>query len=232
MIRAGAIGNDAVATDAGDLANVHAGIDAYYTAKVTKFGATPPGVDWSCRPTQELRFVQLLRLCDFSAAFSLNDLGCGYGALIAYLERCHPGCEIDYLGIDLSRAMLRRARRLWGKRTDVAFAHGHDSPRRADYAVASGIFNVQIDQPSALWERFVAKTLDQLHRSSNKGFAVNFMKAPSDGKPARNGIYTTPPDWWARYCADRFGAATEVLDGYGLREFTLIVRRRPVSTRP
>ncbi|MGN8544218.1 class I SAM-dependent methyltransferase [Bradyrhizobium sp. 13971] len=71
----------------------------------------PARVDWSCQATQDLRFVQLLKLCDFSAPFSLNDIGCGYGALCAYLARRHPQAEIDYLGIDLSRAMISRARR-------------------------------------------------------------------------------------------------------------------------
>jgi hypothetical protein len=28
-----------------------------------------------------MRFVQLLKLRDFMSPFSLNDLGCGYGAL-------------------------------------------------------------------------------------------------------------------------------------------------------
>ena len=63
-----------------DLAAVHTGISDYYTAKIRKFGATPLGVDWTCLPTQELRFVQLLKVCDFTSPLSLNDLGCGYGA--------------------------------------------------------------------------------------------------------------------------------------------------------
>lgn len=103
----------AMEADPADLAPVHAGIAAYYSAKVAKYGATPLGVDWSCVPTQELRFVQLLKLCDFGSPFSFNDLGCGYGALIAYLDRRHAECAVDYLGIDLSEAMLRRARRLY-----------------------------------------------------------------------------------------------------------------------
>jgi hypothetical protein len=48
--------------------------------KIRKFGATPLGVDWTCVSTQQLPFVQLLKLCDTSPA-SLNDLGCGYGAI-------------------------------------------------------------------------------------------------------------------------------------------------------
>ena len=222
MTPAAAIGS--IAADCKDLATLYAEIEAYYTAKVVKFGATPLGVDWSCLPTQELRFVQLLKLCDFRSAFSINDLGCGYGALLPYLERRHAGCPIDYVGVDLSQAMLRRARRLWRGRSNVSFVHGHASPRLADYSVASGIFNVQTNQPRDAWERFVAETLDQLHRTSRRGFSVNFMKAPAAGTPDRKGLYSTEPERWAGYCAAQFGSATELLDGYGLREFTLIVR--------
>jgi SAM-dependent methyltransferase len=225
MIPARAADSDVVVPGGTGSEAVHAAIEAYYTAKVKKFGATPPGVDWSCQPTQELRFVQLLKLCDFSSGFSLNDLGCGYGALIAYLERRHAECKIDYVGVDLSQAMLRRARRLWRSRPNVSFVQGHDSPRPADYAIASGIFNVQLDQPLAIWESFVARTLDQMHRTSTRGFAVNFMKAPAGGKASREGVYAPSTDRWTHYCADRFGATTLVLDDYGLREFTLIVRR-------
>jgi SAM-dependent methyltransferase len=212
-------------SDGTDLAAVHAGIAGYYTGKIAKFGATPLGVDWTCVPTQELRFVQLLKLCDFTSPLSLNDLGCGYGALLSYLDWRHAGCTIDYLGVDLSQGMLRRARRLWRNRPNVSFVHGHASPRLADYSIASGIFNVQTSQPRDVWERFIAATLDQLHQTSRRGFSVNFMRAPTAGTPDREGVYSTEPERWAQHCAAQFAAPTKVIDGYGLREFTLIVRR-------
>ncbi len=186
-------------------------------------------MDWTCVPTQELRFVQLLKVCDFTLPLSLNDLGCGYGALLSYLDRRHACCPIDYVGVDLSQEMLRRARRLWRDRSDVSFVHGYESPRLADYSVASGIFNVQTSQPREVWESFVAATLGQLHQTSRRGFSVNFMKAPAAGTPEREGVYSTEPERWARHCAAQFGASTKLIDGYGLREFTLIVRRRSVS---
>jgi SAM-dependent methyltransferase len=169
----------------------------------------------------------LLKLCDFAAPFSLNDVGCGYGALLAYLDRRHHDCAIDYMGVDLSAAMIRRARRLW--RARARLATGHTSPRIADYSIASGIFNVQLHQPLAAWEAFIGETLRQLHRTSARGFAVNFMRAPRAGQPVRQGLYATEPKRWAQYCAAQFGVATKVIDGYGLGEFTLLVRRRKGS---
>ena len=70
-------------------------------------------VDWTCVATQEMRFVQLLKLCDFGLPFTINDLGCGYGALASFLDWWHGASGVDYLGIDLSREMVRRARQQW-----------------------------------------------------------------------------------------------------------------------
>src|SRR5882757_7851008 len=78
--------------------SVYSDVEAYYSARVARYGATPLGVDWSCQATQSLRFVQLLKICDFSAPFSLNDLGCGYGALCAFLDTRYSEAGIDYLG--------------------------------------------------------------------------------------------------------------------------------------
>ena len=206
------------------LADVYAGIERYYSARVAKYGATPPGVDWTCMPTQELRFVQLLKLCDFAEPFSLNDLGCGYGALLAYLARSHARANVDYLGIDLSAAMIRRARRLWRNHDQATFVVANDSRRIADYSVASGIFNVILDQPVRLWQHFVATTLSRMHATSRRGFAVNFMTRPARGKAARPGLYCISPEPWIRYCEQKLGAKVELITEYGLREFTLLAR--------
>ena len=206
------------------LAEVYAGIERYYSARVTKYGATPPGVDWTCIPTQELRFVQLLKLCDFAQPFSLNDVGCGYGALLAYLARRHARAHIDYLGIDLSAAMIRRARRLWRNRDRASFIVADDSLPIADYSVASGIFNVILDQPVKLWQHFIATTLGRMHSTSRLGFAVNFMTRPARGQATRPGLYRISPEPWIHYCEQKLGSKVELLTDYGLREFTLLVR--------
>jgi len=208
---------------------VHARIAEYYTRKVEMFGCTPLGADWTCIATQEMRFVQLLKICDFSAAFSINDLGCGYGALARFLHRRHGGCATDYLGIDLSAAMVRRARQHCRGLAGVRFVEGGSSPRTADYAVASGIFNVQQDEPDDRWDAFIETTLQHLAAASRLGFAVNFVAPLANGQHVARGLYTTPPEPWVAYCADHVGADVQVVEGYGMREFSLLVRHRPVS---
>ena len=213
------------AIDAPDaLAAVHGDIDRYYSAKIIRHGISPRGVDWTCQATQDLRFVQLAKLFGSEAALSLNDLGCGYGALLDFLHRRHPGLALDYLGIDLSREMVRRAKRKWRGVPDAGFIQATRPSRVADYSVASGIFNVQLDQPTDLWEAFIATTLRDLRAASRRGFAVNLMAPPAADQPPRPGLYRTAPDAWVRYCEETLGGGVTVLDAYGMREFTLLVR--------
>lgn len=205
---------------------VHSGIERYYTKRVADHGPTPLGVDWSCVPTQELRFVQLLKLCDFSAALTLNDIGCGYGALLAYLARRHRGKRVDYVGADLSPLMIDHARRLWSRRRHTAFVVGDQTGRVADYAVASGIFNVRLDQSTSRWETHVAQVLVSMRAECSRGFAVNFLGPPSPQAALVPELYRTEPGRWAPHCERDLGCRVDVIEGYGMREFTLLARPR------
>jgi SAM-dependent methyltransferase len=205
------------------LCPVYARIEAYYADKILRHGTGPRGVDWTCTATQELRFVQLLKLCDFSRSFLLNDVGCGYGALAGFLARRHPEANIDYLGVDLSPAMISRARRRHRGTQGRRFVVGHEIPRIADYSVASGVMNVMLDYPRAFWEELVADTLRRMHASSRRGFAVNFMAEKPDGTAAE-GLYRTDSSRWSLFCQQTLGCAVEVVGDYGMREFTLLVR--------
>jgi hypothetical protein len=210
--------------DEAQLAPLRSRIERYYSAKVERFGATPMGVDWSCEPTQQLRFVQLLRLCDFSEPFSLDDVGCGYGALIGFIDRRFKGARIDYLGIDLSASMIEHARHVWRAQRHAAFCVGERSPRVADYALASGIFNVRIDEPLALWERFVEDTLAGMAASSRTAFAVNFLARLAPGVHGKPELYRCEPQRWIDFCQRELAMRVSVLDAYGMREFTLLAR--------
>lgn len=208
------------------LQGVHESIRNYYTGTIRAHGATPRGVDWESLATQQLRFVQLLKICDWRAPLSLNDLGCGYGALLTLIAERYPATAVDYLGIDLSPAMVAAAKRRWQARKSTAFEVASQGTRIADYSVASGIFNVRLDQPLETWRHYVRATLQQLHATSRAGFAVNFLAysaaAESGFAPE---LFATDAHEWAAFCRARFGANVEIINSYGMREFTLLVRR-------
>src|SRR5438309_8611454 len=117
---------------------LRATVRSYYSGTLQRHGPTPRGVDWPNTVSQYLRFVQLLKLCDFEKPFSLNDFGCGYGALLAFLALRHGGAAIDYRGVDISPAMVAAARQCWSDRKGAKFAPGSRCGRVADYSLASG----------------------------------------------------------------------------------------------
>lgn len=211
-------------SDAAALAPLHSRIEQYYSAKIVRHGPTPAGVDWTCEPTQQLRFVQLLRIADLRAPLSLDDWGCGYGALLGFIAKRHAEADVDYLGIDLSEPMVEQARRLWKRRRNATFEVGERSSRIADCAVASGIFNVRIDEPMALWENFVAHTLRGMAASTRTGFAVNFLAPLPPGMDGKPQLYRPDPKRWVRFCEEELKVNVTLLDRYGMREVTLLAR--------
>lgn len=215
-----------------DLATLYSGIADYYAGRAHRFGSTPLGVDWTCLASQQLRFVQLMKVCDFTVPLSLNDVGCGYGALVGYLLKRHAEADIDYLGIDLAKTMQCRASQLWRAHSWASFTTSQSIPRAADYCVASGVFNVKLQQSVQHWEHFVAVTLNDMHRASHKGFAVNFMLENSNSSynNSCDGLYKSQPENWVRHCEREFGSPVTLIEGYGQPEFTLFVQRQAANS--
>ena len=203
---------------------LHTKVRDYYSGTIERHGPTPLGVDWPNAVSQYLRFVQLLKICDFERPFSLNDFGCGYGALLEFLALRHSEATVAYRGIDISPSMVAAARERWRDEKHAKFAVGSRCGHIADYSLASGIFNVRLGHPVADWEAYVESILTDLHVSSRIGFTANFM-LPHDQKPTETGLYRTEPQRWVGFC-ERLGCGVELLGDYGLREFTLLVRSR------
>jgi len=200
-------------------------VRAYYSDAIDRHGPTPLGVDWPNAASQYLRFLQLLRICDFDRPFSLNDFGCGYGALLDYLAWRHRGARVTYHGIDLSPSMIAAASQRWAWRPHTTFRVASRCVKTADYSVASGVFNVRLGQPVEEWEAYVEQILHDLCDHSRIGFAVDFM-SPHDAAPMENELYRTPRSRWTVFCRRELGCAVRPLAGYGLREFTLLARRK------
>ncbi len=108
----------------------------YYSEKIVEHGPTAKGVDWNDQASQELRFDQLLKVCDPSRPFSLNDYGCGYGALARYLGQ--RGYTFRYTGFDISDEMVAKAQELLRAAENYRFVGSEGELEPADYTVASG----------------------------------------------------------------------------------------------
>jgi SAM-dependent methyltransferase len=196
-------------------------VERYYSGKFADHGPCALGVDWSSESSQELRFVQLASLYTTQRSFSINDIGSGYGAFAAFLNT--QGFTGTYTGYDLSQAMLTHARRSYRNDERFRFVRG-TRLRKADYSVASGIFNVKLDLPDREWTEYVEHSISSLARASDRGFAFNMLTSYSDLDHRRDDLYYADPRAIFDLCKREHSRNVALLHDYGLWEFTVIVR--------
>lgn len=197
----------------------------YYSAKLAEHGETPRGVDWNGKESQLLRFEQLTKVIEQPQGFSLNDLGCGYGAFFEYLDLSYR--DFIYNGCDVSGDMIQAARARYVNRPNAHFTVTSEPPEMADYGVSSGIFNVRLGRSDSEWRDHLETTLDALDRTSRKGFAFNCLTAYSDADKMRDYLYYADPCILFDLCKQQYSRHVALLHDYGLYEFTIIVRKHP-----
>ena len=183
----------------------------YYETKLSAHGPTPAGVDWNSRESQELRFSQLAYLWQNEPDASLLDYGCGYGG--------------RYLGFDVSDSMAGAARAHLADLPDCRVTSRRAELQAADYAVASGVFNVKQDATSEAWMTYVWDTIGDLAALGARGFAFNALTSYSDADKRRPDLYYADPLEAFDRCKRTYSRFVTLLHDYPLYEFTLIVRR-------
>lgn len=193
----------------------------YYRDKLLQHGPTARGVDWNSEDSQRLRFEQLLKVLSNSEPFTVNDYGCGYGALADFL--CEKGFSCQYAGVDVSPEMIEAARKMHQDKPWVGFSC--EKCPVSDYTLASGIFNVRLDVPIEEWLRYVLFTIDQMSTLSIKAFAFNALTNYSDPRRMRSHLFYANPCFLFDYCKKNLSRHVALLHDYGLYEFTIIVRK-------
>ncbi|MBG6199730.1 SAM-dependent methyltransferase [Labrenzia sp. EL_13] len=196
----------------------------YYSQKLAKYGETPLGVDWNGAEGQTLRFSQLSRIIqDEDEQSSIIDLGCGYGALLEYLNSKYS--IASYLGVDVSKDMVAAAQKCFHATANARFILGTEPDSTSDFGFASGIFNVRLGSSDDEWLNYLETTLDVLDRTSRRGFAFNCLTSYSDEDKKRDYLYYADPCMLFDLCKVRYSPQVALLHDYGLYEFTLLVRK-------
>jgi SAM-dependent methyltransferase len=206
-------------------------VRGYYGERMALHGPVARGVDWKSEESQELRFKQLLEIVpEGRRFFSLNDYGCGYGALRQYL--CARGYACAYRGFDVSSPSLAAARAANPDADSAAFVDDEARLAPAQYTVASGIFNVKLDVDVEEWHEYMLETIERLAAMSLEAFAFNVLSTSSEPARRRPDLYYADPLVLFRFCQEQLSPHVALLHDYGLFEFTVIVRlSRPSPTR-
>lgn len=201
------------------------GIKDLYEGNLAEYGTTSKSVGWRDEASQALRFERLARLIDAGGAdFTVNDWGCGYGAMFGYLDRAFGPRLARYTGYDISQEMLDAARRQCGAlRTN--FVLGSDVTVEADYTFVSGTFNVKLQASDADWDHYIKRHLEAMFAKSRRGLAFNLLTSYVDWK-AENLFYADPGDF-VDFCKTRLSRFVTLHHDYGLYEWTIAVSREP-----
>jgi hypothetical protein len=120
--------------------------------------------------------------------------------------------------------MIEEARRLHGQGLDRTWHVGAAPDEQADFAIASGVFNVRGNLSDEVWMSYVHETVDVLARTARRGFGFNVLTLSSDPDRRRPELYYADPTAMLRWCLSRYGRCVALLQDYGLYEFTIIVR--------
>ncbi|NQV80447.1 MAG: class I SAM-dependent methyltransferase [Alphaproteobacteria bacterium] len=192
-----------------------------YSKSLAEHGPAAKGVGWGDTDSHNIRFEKLLQCMGAGPPLrpTFNDLGCGYAALYTYLiER---GIAVGrYRGHDISAPMLEEAR-IRVSAPEVEFVESANLDQAADYAIASGIFNVRFERTEEAWLDFILSSLRNLNEFSTRGFAFNLLTTYVDYR--RDHLYYGDPTFFFDFCKREFSPRVALLHDYPLYEWTIAV---------
>ena len=131
-----------------------------------------------------------------------------------------PGVEVIDIEVREPTARLT----LNAVNTTFASVTADESVERADVTIASGILNVKLDTPADDWHEHVLATIASLAALSSQAFAFNSLTSWSDADRMRDDLYYADPAALADHCMRSFSRHVALHHGYGLWEFTIVVR--------
>lgn len=193
-----------------------------YTESLAKHGASAKGVGWGDTESHQIRLEKMAAvLDDTDGPMTINDLGCGYGALYTYLRE--RGAEIPlYRGYDISAPMLDEARRSIGD-NPVELHLSSELDQAADFSFASGIFNVRQQCDEEAWLAHILATLDNMNERSSRGFAFNLLTKYVDW--CEPWLFYGDPLFFFDHCRRKYSRRVSLLHDYPLWEWTMLVKK-------
>jgi SAM-dependent methyltransferase len=192
--------------------------------RVRKYGNTPKGVLWKNSEGQQLRFEILAAMMDDlppAGNISINDFGCGYGALFDFLCDLPSLPEFTYTGFDMSTDMIVAGKKRFND-TRATFKEAIRIDTPADFTFVSGTFNLKNDTSDNLWNEYIKSNLRQLWSMTSKGMAFNML---DKARPDRaEGLYYADAIEFLDFCSEFSGDVT-LSNDYPLHEWTIFIRR-------
>jgi len=192
---------------------------------VNKYGPTHQSVAWRDKERQQRRFQIFLGLLAYDTGrnnVSINDLGCGYGAMFETFKELIQFADGTYYGYDISESMIRVAKENI-RDPRAIFINNHVATEKADYSFASGTYNMKMDANENDWLEYIEKNLVNLWKKTRIGMGFNMLNIQS---PLREkNLYYADPSYFLKFCDQYLDKKVRMIDLLHPNEFVIIVRR-------
>lgn len=199
-------------------------IQDHYESKLREHGPNHRGVDWPNQADLNTRFDVMLGVMntDDDTSSSLTDLGCGVGLLADHLIQKGLSDRVHYQGIDISEAMIERAKqRHPSLRFEARDILEHPLENCADYVVMNGVLTEKLTLSYDEMEAFAQRMLEAAFRACRVGMAFNVMNHHVDWQ--REDLFHWPLDSCAGYIVNSLSRHVAIRMDYGLYEYTVYV---------
>ncbi len=195
-------------------------VEKLYTDNIKEHGIDAKSVGWGTKEKQDLRFEKLMGvILDRDTDLTINELGCGYGELINFCIGRNMKIS-KYFGYDLSAEMIKVANNYIGG-PNVKLFQSRVLKTKADYTIASGIFNVKFDERKENWEIYIFDTIKHIYDNSIKGISFNFLSKYVDWE--KKDLYYADPALIFNFCKANLSEKVNLIHDYNLFEFTIHV---------
>ena len=132
-----------------------------YNRNLNLNGFTPLGLFWNSKKSQYDRFDTLLFLImkfKFKHQLRISDIGCGYGAFLAYLAE--KKINFYYSGYDINKNLIKHCIRNYPK---IFFKVSYYPTELTDITIASGTYNYTATDNVKIWEEYIIFNLKRFH---------------------------------------------------------------------
>ena len=150
-----------------------------YRNRLANQGKTAQGVFWRSQTSQIARFDALPSLVHQIAPqkpVTIADIGCGYGAMLAFINKTPAYAQTVYHGVDINRAMIAACHQTFSTK-NALFTIGDAPPKLVDFCVFSGTFNLTHSDDPDLWMDYIFICLDRCMERARYGLVLNFLCA-------------------------------------------------------
>ena len=160
-------------------ANHERQLNRTYRNRLASKGNTAQGVFWRSQSSQNARFEALLSLVQQlrgSQPTSIADIGCGYGAMLDFINQSSNFRHIEYFGVDINRAMITACHQKFPHQPYL-FSTGNRPSSIVDFCLFSGTFNLTHSNDPALWSDYIFACLDRCMKQTRYGLVLNLLCA-------------------------------------------------------